>query len=101
MQVVINLLSNAAKFCGSQDGRVKSMIEQRATDKNCKGREALVSVTSMDWALWLIPAALVLLILWGNPLLAIITGAGLSLTDLPLGTYFAFIFLNIYQVLTI
>ena len=46
---------------------------------------ATIRPASTDWTLWLIPVALVPLILWGNPLLAIITGAGLSLTlDRPL-----------------
>ncbi len=48
---------------------------------------AAVPSSSTDWTLWLIPATLLPLILWGNPLLAIITGAGLSLTlDRPLAT---------------
>ncbi len=43
--------------------------------KHSKGREALVSVTSMDWALWLIPAALVPLILLGLFILASMSGS--------------------------
>jgi len=39
-----------------------------------------VSSQSPDRAIWLIPVALVPLVLWGNPLLGILTGAGLSLT---------------------
>ncbi len=46
---------------------------------------ATIRPASTDWTLGLVPVALVPLILWGNPLLAIIAGAGLSLAlDRPL-----------------
>jgi uncharacterized integral membrane protein (TIGR00698 family) len=33
-----------------------------------------------NWAIWLVPAALIPLIVWGNPLSAILVGAGISLS---------------------
>ena len=40
---------------------------------------ATIRPASMDWTLWLVLPLLVPLILWGNPLLAILTAAGISL----------------------
>ncbi len=37
-------------------------------------------LTASKWAVWTVPAALLPLIIWGNPLSAILVGAGLSLT---------------------
>jgi len=37
-------------------------------------------LTPPNWTAWLIPAALVPLVIWGNPLSAILVGAGLSLS---------------------
>lgn len=38
-----------------------------------------VPLTCSSWAAWLIPTALLPLVIWGNPLSAILVGAGLSL----------------------
>jgi uncharacterized integral membrane protein (TIGR00698 family) len=35
---------------------------------------------SPNWAVWLVPAALIPLVIWGNPLSAILVGAGISLS---------------------
>ena len=37
-------------------------------------------LTASNWAVWTIPAALLPLVIWGNPLSAILVAAGLSLT---------------------
>ena len=37
-------------------------------------------LTASNWAVWTVPAALLPLVIWGNPLSAILVGAGLSLT---------------------
>ena len=51
------------------------------TEQDNRNTPTVASVsTSSDWAAWTIPVALLPLVIWGNPLTAILVGASLSLT---------------------